>query len=112
MTSRSVLTMAEYGCVAVIAAEFYLLPILIGWARRVPRLRAVAVIDITLGWTVIGWIVAVTMALRSGTRARASRSLLDEGGRMAVESVGVLRQPGAAPPLVLPDSRPEPGQPR
>lgn len=107
MTSRTVLTLAEYGCVALIAAELYLLPIVVGWARRVPRLRAVAVIDITLGWTVVGWLVAARMALRPVRGERAARSLPDEERRVAAAAGAVRRQPGAAPPLQIPDSRPE-----
>lgn len=113
MTSSSVLTLAGYGCAALIAAEFYSLPVVIGWARRVPRLRTVAVIDLALGWTVIGWIVAVTMALRpvppsapGAARDRAAPQAAAGTGPAAEADArsGRARQPEAAPPLVLPAS--------
>jgi len=43
----------------------YLLPCLIGCARRAPDIGAIAVINILLGWTFIGWVVALAMAFRS-----------------------------------------------
>ena len=116
MTSSSVLTLAGYGCAALIAAEFYLLPAVIGWARRVPHLRTVAVIDLTLGWSVIGWIVAVTLALRPVPRG-APETAQDRVARQAAGGAGMadafadrsdrgLRQPEAAPPLLLPAAAP------
>jgi hypothetical protein len=49
----------------VLAGALYLLPVLIGWRRRVPDLGAVAVINVLLGWTLIAWIAALALALRS-----------------------------------------------
>jgi hypothetical protein len=43
----------------------YLLPVLIGWSRHVIDLGAVAVINIALGWTLVGWVIALAMALRT-----------------------------------------------
>jgi Superinfection immunity protein len=43
----------------------YLLPVLIGVARRVPDLGSVAVINVLLGWTLLGWVAALALALRS-----------------------------------------------
>jgi hypothetical protein len=48
-----------------IAAALYLLPVLIGWGRRVPDIGSVAVINIMLGWTLLGWVLALALALRS-----------------------------------------------
>jgi hypothetical protein len=49
----------------VLSGALYLLPVLIGWRRRVPDLGAVAVINVLLGWTLIGWAAALALALRS-----------------------------------------------
>jgi hypothetical protein len=46
-------------------ALLYMAPVLVGWARHVPDIGAVAVINLLLGWTLIGWVVALAMALRS-----------------------------------------------
>lgn len=50
---------------AILAAAAYLTPTLVGWIRRVPHLGSIAVINIALGWTLIGWVIALAMAARS-----------------------------------------------
>jgi hypothetical protein len=94
MTAHAFLTMAGYGSFGLILAELYLLPILVGWARQVPGLGSLALIDIALGWTVIGWALALAMALRPAAAARTVT------GRTPPEAGS--REPSAAPPLVLP----------
>lgn len=114
MTSHFVVTLAGYGCAALIAAEFYLLPVVIGWARRVPRLRTVAVIDLALGWTVIGWIAAVMLALRpvplsAPEIAGTARPLAREPARLPGLAVAVsLRRPRR---WCCPSRRPSPAAP-
>jgi hypothetical protein len=61
----SLLTVAVLVLAGAGSATLYLLPVLIGAARRVPDLGAVAVINILLGWTLAGWAVALAMSLRS-----------------------------------------------
>jgi hypothetical protein len=61
----ALLTAAALCAVAVASAALYLLPLIIGAARRVPDLGAVAVINVALGWTLAGWVIALAMALRS-----------------------------------------------
>lgn len=51
--------------IAVIGLLFYFLPLLIGWRRHVRHLGALAVVNVFLGWTLIGWVVALAMAFRS-----------------------------------------------
>jgi hypothetical protein len=43
----------------------YFLPTIVAIARKVPNMGVVIVINFFLGWTVIGWIVALAMAVRS-----------------------------------------------
>jgi hypothetical protein len=50
--------------VTVVAIAAYLLPILVAWLRHSPDLGVVIVIDLCLGWTLIGWLIALTLALR------------------------------------------------
>lgn len=45
----------------LIAAAIYLTPIAVGWNH--PHIGAIAVITLLLGWTIIGWIVALVWAL-------------------------------------------------
>lgn len=43
----------------------YCLPLIIGASRRVPNLGSLIVVNIFLGWTFVGWVVALAMAARS-----------------------------------------------
>jgi Superinfection immunity protein len=43
----------------------YFAPTITVLARKVPNRGSVIVVDLLLGWTVIGWVVAVAMACRS-----------------------------------------------
>jgi Superinfection immunity protein len=49
--------------IVLVAFAAYLLPLIIALARRVPA-GGVAAMNILLGWTVIGWFVALLMACR------------------------------------------------
>ncbi|QGH79707.1 hypothetical protein SEA_ANON_36 [Gordonia phage Anon] len=42
----------------------YLAPSLVAEIRKVPSKGSVIVVNVLLGWTVIGWIVALAMAAR------------------------------------------------
>jgi hypothetical protein len=56
----------------------YWIPTFIALARHVPAKAQVVVVNLFLGWTVIGWVVALVMALRAVPpavqRPRVSRS--------------------------------------
>ena len=43
----------------------YFLPTIIALVRKPPNLVAVIVVNVFFGWSVIGWIVALVMSLRS-----------------------------------------------
>lgn len=47
---------------AVVVIAIYLLPTIIAVGRKMPNTGSIVVIDILLGWTVVGWIVALAMA--------------------------------------------------
>jgi hypothetical protein len=51
--------------VFLVLAVLYFLPTLIAFLCKVPNRGSVAVINIFLGWTFIGWVVALAMAARS-----------------------------------------------
>jgi hypothetical protein len=42
----------------------YMLPTIIGQFRAVPNLTSIGVINVLLGWTLVGWVVALAMAVR------------------------------------------------
>ena len=50
---------------AVAAFLAYWAPWITAWRRHVPNVGAVFVVNLFLGWTVIGWIIALAMAVRS-----------------------------------------------
>jgi hypothetical protein len=45
----------------------YFLPTIVAVVRKVPNIGSVIVINLFLGWTLIGWVVALAMAARSNT---------------------------------------------
>jgi Superinfection immunity protein len=120
----SLLTVTVVSGIAVVSAGVYLLPVLIGWARRVPDLGAVAVIDIMLGWTFLGWVVALAMAFRSADQASPVVHLVQNlqppspppsaqprNTGWAGPPLPPAPRPGSAPPLTLPPRPAEPGGP-
>lgn len=48
-----------------VAMTLYVLPTAIAVLRRVPNAGSVAVVNILLGWSFVGWAVALAMAFRS-----------------------------------------------
>jgi hypothetical protein len=49
--------------VSLLCAVVYFAPILIASARRVTGIGAVVVINVFLGWTLLGWVAALAMAI-------------------------------------------------
>ena len=114
----SLISIAVLSSMAMTTTALYLLPVLIGCARRVPGIGAVAVIDILLGWTLIGWVAALAMALRPVTPAGPAVQVVQNfppsppppGAGQAGPPVAPPR-PGSPPPLVLPPRPAGPGAP-
>jgi hypothetical protein len=59
---------ALFGVIVLIG--FYFLPTIVALTRKVTDKGSVVVINFFLGWTLVGWVVALAMACRSSTRAR------------------------------------------
>lgn len=51
--------------IIILGAAAYFFPSIIAGARGVPNFGSVVVVNIFLGWTLIGWVVAMAMAARS-----------------------------------------------
>jgi hypothetical protein len=62
------LATASGGLVIVVVA-LYFLPSVVAGARHVTNVGSVVVINLFLGWTFIGWVVALAMACRTSVRA-------------------------------------------
>jgi hypothetical protein len=103
--------------IVVMSVAMYVLPVIIGCIRRVPDIGSVIVINILLGWTLAGWVVALALALRSATSVHPVVQVVQNvpPGRPAAPGppsrlppAGWAGQPGAPapredpPPLVLP----------
>jgi hypothetical protein len=56
----------------VVVLGCYWLPSIIGCLRRSPALFNIVVLNALLGWTVVGWAVAFTWAVRDSGRIAAS----------------------------------------
>ncbi|MFF4583619.1 superinfection immunity protein [Streptomyces sp. NPDC001373] len=51
--------------IALVALVLYFVPTVVALGRTVPNRGSVIVVNIFLGWTLIGWVVALAMAARS-----------------------------------------------
>ncbi|MEV1008489.1 superinfection immunity protein [Streptomyces sp. NPDC049881] len=49
----------------LVGVALYFLPTFIAFVRRVRNAGSVLVVDLFLGWTLVGWVVALAMAVRS-----------------------------------------------
>jgi T4 superinfection immunity protein len=54
----------------LIVLGLYFLPTIVAFSRKVINRGSVAVINMFLGWTLIGWVVAFAMAVRTRTIPR------------------------------------------
>jgi uncharacterized membrane protein len=79
--------------ILIIGAFFYVVPIIVAASRHTINKGAVSVVTILLGWTVLGWIIALAMAAGGTTEQQ-----------LAARSV-----PAAAPmpamPVISPDGK-------
>lgn len=55
----------------IVFAAIYLFPTLIAWRRRHASVMAIALVNILLGWSLIGWLWALIWSLTGNTRAIA-----------------------------------------
>jgi len=83
----------------IVGAALYFIPGIIAQVRHVPNLGSVWIINIFLGWTFIGWIVALAMAARS--QLPAQQVIIQQGWQTG--GPGVAGQPGS------PGIQPSPG---
>ena len=50
----------------IVALAIYALPALLAWSMGSPQRVAIILVDLLLGWTIIGWIAALIWAILSG----------------------------------------------
>lgn len=51
----------------VLGLGAYLVPTIVALVRKAPNTASIAAINVLLGWSLIGWVVSLAMALRSTT---------------------------------------------
>jgi hypothetical protein len=49
----------------IVVIGLYLIPTIVAIVRKVPNTGSVVVINLLLGWSLIGWVVALAMAVRT-----------------------------------------------
>ena len=54
---------ATPGVIAILV--FYFLPSIVAAGRKVRHVGSVFVVNLFLGWTILGWVIALAMAARS-----------------------------------------------
>jgi len=57
----------------LLAIALYFVPAIVASRRRVTNENSVYVINLFFGWTLVGWVVALAMALRTSTEPPAER---------------------------------------
>jgi hypothetical protein len=67
MISMDVIVALATLALVILALSLYWLPSIIGYFRHAPSLVAVVVTNALLGWTVVGWLVSLSMAVRPVT---------------------------------------------
>ena len=73
----------------IVFFAFYFIPLIVGAIRKVPNIGSVLVINLFLGWTVIGWIVALAMAARSAAASTMHQQVV------------IVQAPAAAQPYSI-----------
>ena len=50
----------------IVAVAIYVLPALLAWSMGSPQRMAITLLNVLLGWTILGWIAALIWAVMSG----------------------------------------------
>jgi hypothetical protein len=64
MVSMDLVVLIASLALIVVVLGVYWLPSIIGYFRHVPTLFSLVVTNALLGWTIVGWLVSLSMALR------------------------------------------------
>ena len=65
MTGSPVMGGVIHSSALIVVLALYFLPSIVAVARKVTHQGSVIVINLFLGWTFIGWVVALAMAFRT-----------------------------------------------
>jgi hypothetical protein len=81
-----------FGLGFVVCLALYFLPTIIGWHKR--NAGAIFVLNLLLGWTLVGWVVALVWALTSDAPAYMANAVRPPGWCCACASLAAPRRPG------------------
>jgi Superinfection immunity protein len=73
MVSMEVIALLAMIALVLIVLALYWLPSIVGYHRRSPNLIRVVVTNALLGWTLVGWLVALVLAARTPATALGKR---------------------------------------
>lgn len=72
-------------CFFIFAPALYMLPTFEAWKNKHPNLSSITLLNIFLGWSILGWIVAVIWAFKkSETNATVNSIVTSEGPHSAI----------------------------
>ncbi|MGD0189537.1 MAG: superinfection immunity protein [Rhizomicrobium sp.] len=80
--------MAMLGAAALIICAFYFAPLIVALARGHQQTGAIFVINFFLGWTLIGWVVAMAMAC-SAKMVPATQTVVNVGGGSSADATKI-----------------------
>lgn len=66
---NGVLAFTIYMLISAAVIFVYMLPVFIAGHRHVHNRASIAVVNIFLGWTLVGWVIALAMAVSDTGRA-------------------------------------------
>ena len=67
----------------VVGVGLYFVPTIVAITRKVTNQGSVAVINFFLGWTLVGWVMALAMACRTSSLVRESVTSSPEAPRLS-----------------------------
>ncbi|MDE2991007.1 MAG: superinfection immunity protein [Chloroflexota bacterium] len=82
--------------ITIVSIVVYMCPTIIGFIRGQPNKWAIAALNVLLGWTVIGWIVALVWSLSAPTRQVEQPTIIVnqvQGDQSTVTGTEVESQP-------------------
>lgn len=62
----------------VAGPALYFLPTFEAWLKRQPNIAAISVVNVFLGWTLVGWVVAASWALKKSETAPVKATIADQ----------------------------------
>jgi len=63
------------GFLLIVAAILYFIPTITAYERHHRQAGAIATLNVLLGWTFLGWVIAMVWSCTSDTRVRAAASI-------------------------------------